>query len=170
MNIRQKGSVVLCGIKNRCYNENDPQYKFYGAKGVRICDEWLKKGVFLDWYEENYYDIGERLALDKDIVGDGTLYSPEKCILVPFRINGLFVHKKSETRGVLRKPSGMYEVKVRNVLTGENEYKGSYADLDFAKQVYRVEKVKMIRKVLATYKGKLPKDVYDKIYNCKIEG
>ena len=28
------------GMKNRCYTRNSGSYKNYGAKGVRICDEW----------------------------------------------------------------------------------------------------------------------------------
>jgi hypothetical protein len=30
------------GMKNRCYNPNDPAYKNYGGKGVAICDRWLE--------------------------------------------------------------------------------------------------------------------------------
>lgn len=27
--------------KTRCYNVNDPNYERYGARGIRMCDEWL---------------------------------------------------------------------------------------------------------------------------------
>lgn len=29
------------GMKQRCYNPTERNYKFYGARGVTICDEWL---------------------------------------------------------------------------------------------------------------------------------
>lgn len=28
-------------MKQRCYNPNNKNYKYYGAKGIRVCDEWL---------------------------------------------------------------------------------------------------------------------------------
>ena len=27
-------------IKSRCYNNKHNSYKYYGAKGVKMCDEW----------------------------------------------------------------------------------------------------------------------------------
>lgn len=29
------------GAKARCYNQNAPRYPFYGARGIRMSDEWL---------------------------------------------------------------------------------------------------------------------------------
>ncbi len=34
---------IVSGMKQRCYNSNAPQYKWYGAKGIRLCDDWLGK-------------------------------------------------------------------------------------------------------------------------------
>jgi len=45
---RNKGAAhhplyrIWCGIIQRCFNENNPGYSFYGAKGVKMCDEWVK--------------------------------------------------------------------------------------------------------------------------------
>lgn len=33
---------IFSGMKSRCYNPNEKDYKYYGKKGVRICEEWLK--------------------------------------------------------------------------------------------------------------------------------
>lgn len=30
-----------CGIKRRCYNKKEKSYRFYGAKGIKMCDSWL---------------------------------------------------------------------------------------------------------------------------------
>jgi hypothetical protein len=44
-------------MKTRCYNKNSPDYKNYGAKGVKICDEWLNNYLsFKKWAEEKGYD------------------------------------------------------------------------------------------------------------------
>ena len=29
------------GMLDRCYDKNDKDYKWYGEKGVKVCDEWL---------------------------------------------------------------------------------------------------------------------------------
>ena len=64
-------------MKQRCLNKNNPNYKWYGGKGVSICDRWLDtaKG-FMNFYE----DMGPRpkgTSLDRiDVNGD---YTPENC-------------------------------------------------------------------------------------------
>lgn len=30
------------GMKDRCYNPNRREYKWYGGKGVRVCERWIK--------------------------------------------------------------------------------------------------------------------------------
>lgn len=66
------------GMKDRCYNKNNPQYKYYGGKGVRVCDEWLgKDGLrnFVEWALSHGYT--ENLTIDrKDSNGD---YEPSNC-------------------------------------------------------------------------------------------
>ena len=62
----------------RCLNGNHPDYKYYGGKGVRICERWLGENGFINFYN----DMGKRpegKTLDKDILGNGLLYSPETC-------------------------------------------------------------------------------------------
>lgn len=40
-------------MKNRCSNKNNPYYKNYGGRGIKVCDEWLN---FINFYA----DMGER--------------------------------------------------------------------------------------------------------------
>ena len=66
---------VWSSMKNRCNNKNDPAYKYYGAKGVKVCDRW--NNSFLNFYS----DMGPRprpgLSLDRiNPFGD---YCPENC-------------------------------------------------------------------------------------------
>jgi len=42
------------GIKSRCYNKNNISYKWYGAKGIKICDRWLNS------YPNFLEDMGRR--------------------------------------------------------------------------------------------------------------
>ena len=63
-------------IKNRCYNKNNKAYRFYGAKGVHMCDYWLNNPqAFNDWSLENGYN--EELTIDR--IDPAKDYSPENC-------------------------------------------------------------------------------------------
>ena len=68
--------AVYCTMKARCYNPNSEQYKYYGANGVRIYNEWLADfKTFYDWSIENGYKEG--LSIDRiDVNGN---YEPSNC-------------------------------------------------------------------------------------------
>lgn len=78
--------VVWVNMRNRCYKRTDRAYRWYGARGVEICDEWLSDFKnFYEWAIANGWEKG--LEVDKDIKGSGLLYSPESCTLVTSKIN-----------------------------------------------------------------------------------
>lgn len=62
-------------MRIRCYCVTNPTYRFYGARGIGICEEWNDFSVFRDWALANGYrdDLTiERENADKD-------YSPDNC-------------------------------------------------------------------------------------------
>ena len=70
-------------MKDRCYCPNNPAYKNYGARGIKICDEWMgEHGYenFSEWAKESGYDESKskkEQSIDRiDVNGD---YSPENC-------------------------------------------------------------------------------------------
>ena len=72
----------------RCYLEKkkDIHPSYYGIS--EISEEWQCYANFADWYDSHYYEVNERLHLDKDILYKGNkIYSPHHCIFVPQRIN-----------------------------------------------------------------------------------
>lgn len=64
------------GMKKRCLNENEPCYKSYGGRGIRICDKWIHNfAAFRSWALSNGY--ADNLTIDrKDNDGD---YEPGNC-------------------------------------------------------------------------------------------
>lgn len=74
------------GMKTRCYNKKAKNYNIYGGRGVCVCKEWLDSfKLFYDWAISNGW--GKGLQLDKDIKGDGFLYSPSSCSFVTAKKN-----------------------------------------------------------------------------------
>ena len=71
------------GMRNRCNNPNNRKYERYGARGIRVCDEWDSSyEAFRDWCLANGYRRGltiERLDVDGD-------YSPENCIFATQKV------------------------------------------------------------------------------------
>ena len=81
---------VWCDMKKRCYNKNDRRYKWYGAKGVYVCDEWLNDPIaFINWGINNGWEEG--LHIDKDTLSSKLnvqpYYSPKTCCFVSKRVN-----------------------------------------------------------------------------------
>ena len=49
-NIRHPLYTVWINIKQRCYNKNHKAYKYYGGRGISICDKWLNDPKeFVEW-------------------------------------------------------------------------------------------------------------------------
>jgi len=82
------------GMMSRCYDKNCPNYKWYGAVGVTVCDDW--KGnpeAFVKWAINSGWRKG--LHLDKDILCKENnitppIYSPQTCQWVKPQVNVAF--------------------------------------------------------------------------------
>lgn len=73
-------------IKSRCYNTHNKAFNNYGGRGVSVCEQWRNDFLsFYTWAISNGYEKG--LQIDKDIKGDGLLYSPETCTIVTAKVN-----------------------------------------------------------------------------------
>lgn len=67
---------IFDGMVDRCYRENNKDYRWYGAKGVSICKEWLKNpSLFEDWSLNNGYN--DNLTIDR--IDSNKDYCPENC-------------------------------------------------------------------------------------------
>ena len=95
---------IHSGMINRCYNENVKTYKYYGAKGIKVCDEWLggDEGLFnfIEWANNNGYS--DDLSIDRmDVNGN---YEPSNCRWADFKTqmdnktNRLYYTYNNETK------------------------------------------------------------------------
>ena len=62
-------------MKKRCLNPNNNDFKYYGARGISVCNEWLEFKPFYEWSMKNGYS--ETLTIDR-INNDGN-YEPSNC-------------------------------------------------------------------------------------------
>ena len=67
---------IYTKMVRRCYVPEESCFKFYGAKGIKICDEWRNdRTKFFDWALSNGYH--DDLSIDRiNVYGD---YEPSNC-------------------------------------------------------------------------------------------
>ena len=67
---------IYQSMKQRCYNPRNTNYKNYGGRGIKMCQEWVDSvETFSEWAISNGY--ADNLEIDRiDVDGD---YSPNNC-------------------------------------------------------------------------------------------
>jgi len=154
----------------RCYYEKlEQKYPTYMNK-CTVCDDWHNLQNFGAWYEENYYKVErERMHLDKDILfKNNTVYAPDRCLIVPQRINMIFMSPKRVVDSDL--PAGINRSHLVNgYIRFNTQYNGktvgTYDTLEEAVEKQLVVKRIHIRNVAEEYKNRVPNKVYEALLN-----
>lgn len=103
-------------MKARCYNPTHVKYPIYGAKGIKICDEWLGENGFTNFYNWavlNGYS-GDKTIDRIDVDGN---YEPSNCRWVDASIQGYNRHIQSNNstgyKGVSKMKNGRFRAYIK---------------------------------------------------------
>ena len=156
----------------RCYDKDHYQKIQTSYADKSVCEEWLCYANFEKWFNENWYKVGEeRMHLDKDIlIKHNKVYSPEACIIVPQRINSLFVKpfiRQSDLPIGVHQRGSKYIAQLS--IYGQT-WASSYCDtIDEAFKHYKEKKEQYLKEVAEIYKDKIPDNLYQAMLNYRVE-
>lgn len=163
-----KEYLVWHSMISRCYNKNYHGYNNY--KDVEVCDEWLDFQTFAEWFNNNYYSIdNDVVILEKDYktfaYDLSKNYTPNNCIFVPQCFNKMIVFQHEVT---LDLPVGIKRNGELYTMEFNNKYKDVYVSFENKNEAYEYYVAKTYNHMfmqLANYQNKMPKDVYNTIYD-----
>lgn len=172
------------GIYNRCYCTKECNAGECYDNST-MCDLWLNdKDSLAEWYNTNYYECdGESMAVDKDLLFPGnTEYAPDKCCILPQTLNTMLSnckkHKLSKWRTTkMNLPLGVRYSESMKMYYGEIKPYGhdevirlSYWNTpEEAFEEYKKYKQADILLMVAKYKSKVPKHIYDTLLKVEVK-
>ncbi len=92
---------IYCKMKSRCNTTTNQNYKNYGGRGIKVCNEWLEDYLnFKNWALNNGYT--DELTIDRiNVNGD---YEPSNCRWTTMDVqannkrNNLYITHNGETK------------------------------------------------------------------------
>lgn len=104
---------VWKGMRSRCSRPSVDSFKYYGARGIRVCDRWLHS--FVNFYS----DMGPRPspAHSLDRINNNGNYEPSNCRWATAReqtLNSRVTKLSLEKAGIIRSmaETGMYQYEI----------------------------------------------------------
>lgn len=82
-------------MRQRCGNPQTPNYKYYGGRGIKVCNEWEHDfKTFYDWAMSHGYS--DELTIDRiDVNGN---YEPSNCQWVTMKEQANNRRKRKEVQ------------------------------------------------------------------------
>lgn len=168
--------MVWSSMIRRCYceafHENQPTYK-----DCKISPDWKYFCSFHSWMERQNWGGKE---LDKDLIGDGKLYSPKTCCFVERWLNMLFTD-----HGLARGewPIGVCWLEERRKFSsklkihGKTKNLGRFDTAEEAHTVYKIAKLQYVEDCMKNYLDqrikeavlKKARSLYTNSSNCRVK-
>ena len=122
------------------YQERRPTYF-----GVTVCNAWHSFMEFRCWWIEHYVN---GFHLDKDLLSDARLYSPNTCIFVPQWLNSFTTDRRSARGGFpigvdLYSATGKFRATCRNTEAGIKGHLGYFDTPEEAHLAWRTRKLEL---------------------------
>lgn len=122
----------------RCYTK---RYQAHNKTyvGTFVCDEWLTFSNFKSWMEQQDW---EGKHLDKDLLGNGKIYSPETCCFLPPKVNYfLTANPSGKYMYGVNKSYNKYLSRITNPITGKRFIIGTFNCEMAAHIAYKIKKL-----------------------------
>ena len=131
-------------MMSRCYDKNYINPHLY--EGVKVDDDWHCFQNFASWYSKEIIHAKQihRSCVDKDILGNGDIYSEKFCCIVPAAINTIIIQKHGGKclPGVDKSSNRLYRVTPGYTCSNEKFNDEKSAHMAFAKA--KSEKIKTL--------------------------
>lgn len=104
------------GMLRRCYS---PEFhkKYMSYNGCKVDDNWRYFSNFKKWMSQCNW---QGMHLDKDLIGDGKIYSETNCIFIDPLVNSFITDRHNHRNPNL--PIGVYQIKSGNYKSHINEF------------------------------------------------
>lgn len=105
-------------MKKRCFNPKNKNYKWYGSKGIKVCDEWKNNYQnFKDWALSNGYT--DKLTIDR--IDSKKDYEPLNCQWITQSENSKKMQTQKENIILIKHNGAIHGLAEWSLLTGINK-------------------------------------------------
>ena len=123
------------GMLNRCNNIKEPNYKHYGGRGIKVCDEWKDITVFKSWLNS----VGWQRGLELDRIDNDGDYTPNNCRIVTRQQNVCNTRRSNSPLAGVRKEGERFSARFYRF--GKSYYVGMF---DTPEEAAEARKMKIL--------------------------
>jgi len=113
-------------MRSRCDLETHKDYKYYGGRGIKVCEEW---SIFTNFYRDMGDKPSDSHSLDR--IDNNSNYTPDNCIWTT-HTNQMLNRRAYGKLGLKHITKNINRFRVQINRKGINKYWGLYDTLDDA--------------------------------------